>query len=279
MTSLVGSVKDFDPTANYAVGDIAKVGPYATIPVSPAQNLYISAPYGDADADTISFTIESNTSDVLSVTESSGLITIKLANTTTTKNTGALIQTAIRALGTQPGNNVDVSGWFVTENAAYSAARPTTGIDSGIIYMQGSGYADRVWNCTATVTAAAGNSSYFPPNWFYPPAESSKWSEREGIELAFLTDYNSISSTSAQEEIVIQYIRKVTDVTKFSPAFINALAWRLAAELSIGLTEGLNKFKMCLGMYEQALVAATEINNTMTFYSTPDNWTEANRGF
>jgi len=273
MTSLVGSVGDFNPASNYAIGDVAKVGPYATIPVTPTKIIYISAPYGDADADTISFTIESNTGDTLSVTESSGLITIKLANADSTKNTAALIQAAIRALGTQPGNDVDVSGWFVTENAAYTAARPTTGIDSGTIYMQGSGYADRVWNCTATVTAGAGNSSYFPP------AESSKWSEREGIELAFLTDYNSVSSTQAQEEIVIQYIRKVADVTKYSPAFVNVIAWRLGAELSIGLTEGLNKFKMCVSMAEQALIQATEINNTMTYYNTPDNWTEAHRGY
>jgi hypothetical protein len=78
--------------------------------------------------------------------------------------------------------------------------------------------------------------------------------------------------------MVIQYIRKVADVTKYSPAFINCLAWRLGAELSIGLTEGVNKFKMCMTMYEQSLIQATEINNTMTYYKTPDNWTEAFRG-
>lgn len=51
-----------------------------------------------ADGNTVSILLTTNSSDALSVTEGSEVITIALADTTATKNTAALIQAAIRGL-------------------------------------------------------------------------------------------------------------------------------------------------------------------------------------
>jgi hypothetical protein len=56
----------------------------------------------------ISLALEQNSGDTLAVSYASGVLTIKLANSTTTKNTVALIQAAIRALAVTEG--IDFSG-------------------------------------------------------------------------------------------------------------------------------------------------------------------------
>lgn len=78
-----------------------------------------------ADSEVISVAMTTAADDNLAVTKSdtTGVITIAVANTTASKNTAALIQAAIRALTTVKG--ITVTGWTVAANAAYVSAPVT----------------------------------------------------------------------------------------------------------------------------------------------------------
>ena len=90
-----------------------------------------------------------------------------------------------------------------------------------------------------------------------------------------LTDYDD-----TDDELYINYIAKIVDVTQYSPSFINALAWRLAAELSISRTESINDYKMCMEMYRNGLIQADSHNSSLDSIEdeTGDNsWRNAGR--
>lgn len=108
--------------------EVAQQGPLASkaFDVTTGKTLTIASVIGGPEFNEITVTIQANTSDALSVTNPVGTsnILIKLANTTTSKNTASAIQTAIRALGTVGGN--DVSGMTATADAEYTASPPVT---------------------------------------------------------------------------------------------------------------------------------------------------------
>lgn len=125
------SMDDFDPVDPYFVGEYTKIGHTGTLDFGGGKKLYIAAPYGLSTASNIKVLCLTNTVDTLSVTNPDGyLILIRMANGTSSKNSADLIQTAIRALVTVGG--VSVVNLTVTENSAYSAARPIIGIHSDI---------------------------------------------------------------------------------------------------------------------------------------------------
>jgi hypothetical protein len=257
----IGGIIEFNPTSAYSANNKIKIGRYCEIDVGSSKKLYITGTYKQADITFIEIECESNTTDSLSVTASGNLITIKLANATGAKNTAALIQAAIRALSTV--NDVDVTAWTVTQNAAYLAAYPTTGIDISAVPM---GNGDKVYNCLATVTGSAANTSLFPA------IETTYWEEVLPSEkLVLVTDYDNVT---ADEELIITYIRRVTDPSIFSPTFISALAFRLAAQLAIRLTEGITKFKGMMELYFMFLEKAEEINQSLDYFDTVDSWKE-----
>ncbi len=72
--------------------------------------------------------------------------------------------------------------------------------------------------------------------------------------LCILSDYED----SEANPLYLTYIKRVTDVSKWSPSFINAFAWRLAKEIAINRTESPNKIQMCDSEYEKALLRADE---------------------
>ncbi len=75
--------------------------------------------------------------------------------------------------------------------------------------------------------------------------------------LCLFTDYDNSS-----DDLFITYIRKVTDPQKYTAAFINALAFRLAAELALQLTEGMTKYQAMMNLYPQALQSAEAVNQS-----------------
>lgn len=75
--------------------------------------------------------------------------------------------------------------------------------------------------------------------------------------MVLLTDYDNSSN-----DLYINYIRRVVDVTKYSPSFVSALAFRLAAELAIPLTEGMKKYNTLISIYEVALRKAVGVNQS-----------------
>jgi hypothetical protein len=93
--------------------------------------------------------------------------------------------------------------------------------------------------------------------------------------LCLFTDYDNSS-----ENLYIRYIRRITDPQKFTPMFISALAFRLAAELAIPRTEGLKKYKAMMEMYSQALIMADGINQSGDYQKDEigsDDWERVGR--
>ena len=168
------------------------------------------------------------------------------------KNTAALIQAAIRALVTV--DDISVASWTVTQNAAYLASYPTTGVDINAVPM---GNGDKVYECILNVTGSAANTSLFPA------IETTYWVEvSPSARLCLTIDYDNEEN---DEELVLAYISKVTDYSIYPPSFINALGWRLAKELSFIRTEGQNKFKICEDEYELALMKAEGVNQSFDY--------------
>jgi hypothetical protein len=92
--------------------------------------------------------------------------------------------------------------------------------------------------------------------------------------LCILTDYED----DEDNPVYMTYIKKVTDVTKYPPSFIDALAWRLAKELSINLPESPVKFNFCQNQYELSLLRAEEATQSMDYVETSsDDWEMAGR--
>jgi len=92
--------------------------------------------------------------------------------------------------------------------------------------------------------------------------------------LCLLTDYDNTSN-----DIYITYIRRITDSTKFSPAFINAFACRLGAEIATALTESRAKYQDMMNMYESALKNAERLNMSLDYQEETgsNEWSDAGR--
>ncbi len=169
------SMSDFDPSSAFFVGEYCKVGTSVDISFAGSKHLYISAPYGLADSDTVKIAATTNGADTLSVTAAGDTITIAVANATGSKNAANLVQAAIRALGTV--NGVSVAAWCATENAAYAAARPITATLAATLMAGG----EEFYQCSTEIFASAANTN------FYPPGESSYWdlvTEGDPVEIA-----------------------------------------------------------------------------------------------
>lgn len=259
-----GTISDFDPAPGYSVGADARVGKYRTLNFGSSKYLYIAATYKQEGAAGIKIVLETAADDTLAVSDSNDTITISLANATSSKNAANLIQVALRALAEV--NDIDVSEWTVTENAAYAAARPIIGEDSAVAMADG----DKVYDCILQVAASATNTSYFPP------VETTYWTEIDAtITRVLVTDYDDVGG-----EVIIKYIRRVTDVTKYTAIFINAFAWRLAAELSILRKEARKDFNDCMKIYGIALDRADALNQASDYLEDEtgnDDWETAGR--
>ncbi len=258
----IAGIAEFNPTSAYtsAAASKVKIGRYAELNVGSDKKLYVAGEYKQEDITLLQIECVSGVSDSLAVASSGDLITITLANATGAKNTAALIQAALRLLGTVDG--IDVSAWTVTQNAAYLASYPTTGVDVDPVPM---GNGDKVYQCATNVTGTAANTSFFPG------VETTYWTEiAPSAHLCLATDYDN---ETGNDELILRYIRRVTDPTLFFASFISALAFRLAAEMAIRLTEGATRFKAMMELYYISVRTADEHNQSMDYFSTVDNWT------
>ncbi len=161
-------LSDFDPTSSYTpAGDFVKVGDYLNVDAGSNKDLIISAPYGtDTSGNTIA--VEIAGADTLAVNYVAGLITISLADTTPSKNSADLIQTALRSA------DASINDWYVTENAAYAAARPTAGVSVSATALT---TGDQIYYCIVDVTGNATNTSLFPA------VETSYWANQTAYEI------------------------------------------------------------------------------------------------
>jgi len=97
---------------------------------------------------------------------------------------------------------------------------------------------------------------FWPTGWPYVcetlPADGTK---------VILTDYDGVSCGAAK----INYIRLITDYSQLVPAFVECLAFRLAAELAIGITEDRAKAESMTQMYRDTLNSAEAVNASLDF--------------
>lgn len=95
-----------------------------------------------------------------------------------------------------------------------------------------------------------------------------------------LTNYSGCNSGGPNLPAAITYIQLITDYTQLMPGFVNCLAWRLAQELSINITEDKNKWQIARDEYKEALNSAEAQNETMDFDKDEDgsdSWERAGR--
>lgn len=177
---VVGSnIDDFDPSDDYFVNEYTKIGSYRSLDFGGSKFLYVVSPFGQTGDTGISVGCVSNSGDTLAVEAVGSTITIKIANTTGSKNAANLIQTALRALGTV--NAVDVSGWTVTENTAYAAARPAGGVNIVAAAMTNS---DTYYQCILAINSSTTNRNFFPL------AEPTYWTAKSaGAAIEIAVDY------------------------------------------------------------------------------------------
>lgn len=92
-------------------------------------------------------------------------------------------------------------------------------------------------------------------------------------QLALLTNYNNTAGS-----LFVNYIRIITDSSKYSPTFITMFSFRLAAELAIPMTEGMKKFEAMMTLYERWKKRAEGVLNSQNDLADEmgsDSWEDA----
>lgn len=95
--------------------------------------------------------------------------------------------------------------------------------------------------------------------------------------LALMTNYNSVTESYA---IYLTYIKKITNPARYTASFINALAFRLAAELSFTVAESGGKFEAMMTLYEKTkrkAKAGSLKNDYLADEQGSDSWETAGR--
>lgn len=120
------TIADYNPYQSYYESQYVKLGPYITLDFGDEKKLYVIAKWRQAEAANIKVAVDNvpinGGGDELVVSAADNVITITIANATSTRNAANAIAHYLRELGTVDG--VDVSEWIVMESAEYAAARP-----------------------------------------------------------------------------------------------------------------------------------------------------------
>jgi hypothetical protein len=166
---------DYNPAPGWAVEDWCKLGLYRVLNCGSSKYLTVSSPYGDSHT-TVQIAMASNAGDSISAVYAAGTLSIGLANTTPAKNAANLIQAAVRAA------DAIFAGWYVTENAAYAAARPTTGINiaAATVTTKNKCYVSKTLQAPS-----ATNTGLFPED---PDYGAANWEQKDVFEVVLPYD-------------------------------------------------------------------------------------------
>lgn len=110
-----------------------------------------------------------------------------------------------------------------------------------------------------------------------PPADPIPYPDPFPAGKYLLTNYDGSCGPAA-----INYIQLISDYTQLAPGFVNCLAWRLAAELAVAVSEDKQKFQGAWEMYKESLNSSEATNESLDFSyeETGDySWLEAGRHF
>lgn len=95
-----------------------------------------------------------------------------------------------------------------------------------------------------------------------------------------LSNYPHCDDYTNARPIVINYIRLISDFTQLLPGFVNALAYRLAGEIAVSITEDTNKAQGMMQMYFTTLNSAqaqTECDDFLQDEQGSQSWVTAGR--
>jgi hypothetical protein len=123
----IAPLRKFKLCSGTAASEVAQPGPLAAAILTPAatKTLTFASGVGGLDSNAISVSMSTAGDDVLAVTVSGNTINVAVAKTTGSNNTAAAIQTAIRNIAGGTVARVDITGFTVTANAAYTSAPVT----------------------------------------------------------------------------------------------------------------------------------------------------------
>jgi hypothetical protein len=76
------------------------------------------------------------------------------------------------------------------------------------------------------------------------------------FEVALSDAYNARVILTDQKEAVLVYTYKVTNTLAFDPLFVNALTWRIAADIAMPLTRDQERLKAAYQMYQAGISQA-----------------------
>lgn len=147
---------------------------------------------------------------------------------------------------------------------------------------EGTGWYNRVdppfwpggWDYKVETLTAGWDTSVIPPVPFPPPFPAGKY---------VLTNYGGCTAGQTgtiPTPAAITYIQLITDYTQLMPGFVNCLAFRLAQELAIGITEDMKKLQAMEALYKDSLNSAEAQNETMDYQRDEDgseSWERAGR--
>jgi hypothetical protein len=252
---------------------LAQYPPFADVDFGDSRHLYVVGILDQDDVTDLSVKVQTAADDVLAVSvDSDTTILIELADTTSTKNTAALIQAAIRALSTV--NGIDVTTWTAEENEEYVADRPTSGIDLDAVDIldgpvSGYQYAYRLPDEFLRIARGRPEDLSVYPSGAYSSSYISGQLEIRGVQFSYivenyannlrclLTDYSNESYP-----LILTFIKRVINPTTYTGHFVSALAFRLAAELAWLQTESATKYQTMMNLYQEALKRADGLNQS-----------------
>ena len=121
---------------------------------------------------------------------------------------------------------------------------------------------------------------FWPIGWPYvveaiPTGQTSQEPPQPTYSQCALTDYDGCYGPAK-----INYIRLITDYTQLMPGFVNCLAFRLAQEIAIGITEDKQKAQLMNEAYLMSLNSAEAQNECLDFQeheAGSESWERAGR--
>lgn len=103
----------------------------------------------------------------------------------------------------------------------------------------------------------------------------------QGYTTNLLTNYPGLNNSyTTAPPIIVNYIRLISDLTQLMPGFVNALAYRLAGEVAVAVTEDAKKRDATMEMYFTTLNSAqaqTECDDWLKDEAGSQAWVQAGR--
>lgn len=145
---------------------------------------------------------------------------------------------------------------------------------------------DYTWNfATKRVTLAESATITPPDEWGYAYSVPSDclWARKvvtgpamPAAEFVIETVGTAKVIYTSEQDAILQYTARVSETTLFDPMFVEALAWKLAALISMPLTRDKSLMQMAMNMYVNTLAQAQRADANEGLPETPPDadWIE-----